>query len=95
MAEMRYQEWMEIAELLVSRETKVSKESLEMGAPLVLLESQEKLEMTVTKGQKDIQEGRVSGPLTVNQVSLVLMEPLEDPAGEVIKELQVYLDSLD
>ena len=92
---MRYQEWMEIAELLVSRETKVSKESLEMGVPLVLLESQEKLEMMVTRGKKDIQEERVSGPLTVNQVSLVLMEPLEDPAGEVIKELQVYLDSLD
>jgi hypothetical protein len=62
MVEMRYQEWMAIAELLVSRETKVSKENLEMGAPLVLLESQEKLEMTVTKGKKDIQEGRVSGP---------------------------------
>ena len=92
---MRYQEWMEIAELLVSRETKVSKESLEMGVPLVLLESQEKLEMMVTRGKKDIQEERVSGPLTVNQVSLVLMEPLEDPAGEVIKELQVFLDSLD
>ena len=95
MAEMRYQEWMEIAELLVSRETKVSKESLEMGAPLVLLESQEKLEMTVTREKKDIQEERVSGPLMVNQVSLVLMEPQEDLAGEVIKELQVYLDSLD
>ena len=95
MVEMRYQEWMEIAELLVSRETKVSQESLEMGALLVLLESQEKLEMTVTRGKKDIQEERVSGPLTVNQVSLPLMEPQEDPAGEVIKELQVYLDSLD
>ena len=95
MVEMRYQEWMEIAELLVSREKKGSQESLEMGALLVSLESQEKLEMTVTKGKKDIQEGRVSGPLTVNQVSLVLMEPQEDLAGEVIKGLQVYLDSLD
>ena len=92
---MRYQEWMEIEEFLEFRETKVSKESLEMGVPLVLLESQEKLEMTVTRGKKDIQEERVSGPLMVNQVSLVLMESQEDPAGEVIKELQVFLDSLD
>ena len=95
MVETRYLEWMEIVELLESRETKVSKESLEMEVRLVLLESQEKLEMTVTRGKKDIQEERVSGPLTVSQVSLPLMELQEDQAGEVIKELQVCLDSLD